>query len=127
MIYYFVTGMRFVTKQLMHAYQKETRAARDTSVMKKMVIAILYHVPMGFVTKARTVIRAPKIVLVVLAVEHVLPASKEYVTAIVTQIKRTRIVQIAHRPTAAGTECATATKIVLTVRLIVVGNPLYQN
>ena len=42
---------------------------------------------------------------------------------IVTQLKRTRIVQIAHLLIAAGTECATAKKTALTVRLIV-GNPL---
>ena len=58
------------------------------------------------------------------AVEHVMPASRETVMGIVTQLKRTRIVQIAHLLIAAGTECATAKKTAITVRLIVVGNPL---
>ena len=49
-------------------------------------------------------------------VGHVMPASREYVTGIVTRVKKARIARTAHRPTAVVTVSARGTKTVTPVR-----------
>jgi hypothetical protein len=99
----------------MHAYQKETPAAMEPSVMKKMMFAIFYHVPMEFVTKGKTVIRAPKIVLVVRGVVHVMPVSRVNVMVFAIQRKKPRHVRTAHKAGAVVTASVKETRIAIIV------------
>ena len=102
--------------ELIHAFPKETPAARVPFVVKKMMFAILHHVPipMGFVKKVRTVVPVPQIVSAVPAVDPVMPASKANATTAVTQRKKARIARTV-RPRLAGavvTACAKELKMV---------------
>ena len=82
-------AMRSVTRKLMPAFPPETLAQGEASVMRMKMCARL-RVPMGCVTRVRTVFPALKIVRVAQAVEHVMPVSRASVMASAIQRKKPR-------------------------------------